>query len=145
MEKKMRLSELLLAFRRTFYSCYLQILQKLSSWSWRNAKISNNLLWIWAIGLIESLRLFWNLAYTFALDDRWWPWPEFEFLCPKCFLCQKYTLWKFALDDLWWSWPPMMPKMLFLYIGTQKFAFDNLWWPWPDFDLPWCQKCFFYA
>ena len=42
---------------------------------------------IWAIGLTKSRCLFWSLAYTFALDDHWWPWPEFEFLCPTCFLC----------------------------------------------------------
>ena len=116
-----------------------------------------NLKKIWAIGLIESLHLFWNLAYTFAFDDHWWPWSEFEFLYPKCiFYAQEFknrllkicTYW--PLVPLTWFGPPMMSKMLFLCIGAQKYNFkkialDDFWRPWPDFDHPLCTKCSFCA
>ena len=95
-------------------------------------------------GLNESLHLFWNLAYTFALDDSWWPWYKILFLYIGA---QKYTFWKFALADLWQPWRHMMPKMLFSVHRNSKIDFLKIctWWPCPDIDLPWWTKCFLYA
>ena len=89
--------------------------------------------------LIKSLHLFWNLAYTFALDDHWWPWPEFEFLYWKCFSVHRSSKSHF-LKICTINFGDMMPKILFLCIGAKKIDLKictqwplvTLTWFWPD-------------
>ena len=69
----------------------------------------------WANWISTSL---WKLAYTFALDDRWWPQPEFDLLwCPNMMLFQwlkntflKICTWWLLVTSTWF-WSPMMPKI----------------------------------
>ena len=74
--------------------------------------------------------------WKFALDDLWWPWPDFDLpQGPKCFFLSigplKYTFWKFALGDLWYSWPPNFLShwnyfgVVSLYCSQNSWNFDG--------------------
>ena len=75
---------------------------------------------------------------TFALYDHWWPWPEFEFLCQKCFFCAqelKNTLFE-NLHLMTFGDPDLIlishdAKNAFSMHRSSKIDFFKIctWWP----------------
>ena len=63
----------------------------------------------------------------------YWP-PMMSKILFLCMGAQKYTFWKFALDDLWWPWPdfdlPWGPNF-FSGQRSSKIYFWKIctWWP----------------